>query len=105
MKLAIKDRKEEPLLSREKIVAEMLFEGAIPSRNNIIEELAKKAQTTHDLVVVSKIDSSFGSGKAGILAYVYANKEMMQRIEEKKKLARTGFKAKKEEAAPAEAAQ
>ena len=43
------------------------------------------------MIVVKKITPSFGSKKAMVAVYVYKNKEERDRIEEKKKLVRTGF--------------
>jgi len=107
MKLTIKDTMEQPLLSRQKIKAEIAFVGAIPSRENIFAELAAKAKVKPELLVVYKVGSRYGSQFAKVLAFAYKNKEDLGRIEEAKKLKRTGFKVakveeKKEEAPVAE---
>jgi len=105
MKLTIKDRTEQKLLSRERIKAELAFEGPIPSRADIFNELSAKASVKPELLVVYKIISNYGSRLAKVIAFAYKNKADLDRIEETKKLKRTGFKvpAPKEEAKPAEA--
>jgi len=101
MKLAITERKEEVLLGREKITTDIAFEGAVPSRKNITDELAKKAQVDPQLIVLSKVTSSFGEGKAGAIAYAYQSKDKLEKVEEKRKFTRTGYnQVKKEEAKP-----
>ncbi len=98
MKVKILKSADRPLLSRQRIFAEVEFEAAVPARQDIIKSIAEQSGTKPELVVVKKIDPSFGSHKASVAAYVYKNKADLDRIEEKKKLAKTGFKeAKKEE--------
>lgn len=104
MKLTIKDTIEQPLLSRKKIKAEVAFEGAIPSRENIFKELSAKASVKPELLVVYRVGSRYGSQVAKVLAFAYKNKEDLGRIEEAKKFKRTGFKvpAPKEKEKPVE---
>jgi ribosomal protein S24E len=101
MKLTIQTTKEEPLLSRQRFDATVEFENAVPSRKDILKELAHKTNTDEKLVVVTHINPSFGSKRAEIVAFGYKNAADLARIEEKKKLAKTGFQEpKKEEAKP-----
>ena len=104
MELKIIDRKPQALLSREKIRAEIGFNGPIPSRKEISKELSSKASVKPEMLVVFKIESSFGSKKAKVIAFAYTKKEDMDKIEEKKKFARTGFKSEVKEV-PAEEAK
>jgi len=91
MKLKINKNIERSLLSRNRIYAEVEFDAAVPPRKDIIQKLAESLSVEPDLIVVKKIEPSFGSKKASIAAYVYKNKEERDRIEERKKLTRTGF--------------
>ena len=92
MKLQIKSQKEEELLSRNKVEAELEFEdSAVPSRKDIITKIAEMIKSEPDLVVVTKVDTHFGSHKAIVHAYAYKNKQERDRIEDKKMLVKRGF--------------
>ncbi|MBN2420837.1 hypothetical protein JXB27_01005 [Candidatus Woesearchaeota archaeon] len=97
MKLVINKKIEEPLLSREKITATVEFENAIPARNDIIAELAKKIDAKPELMLVSSITPSFGSRNADVVAYAYKLKDVLTKIVDKKIIAKTGIKQKKAE--------
>ena len=101
MKLKIIKNVERPLLSRNRIYAEVEFDAAIPARKDIIQKLSESLSVEPDLIVVKKIDPGFGSKKANIAAYVYKNKADRDKIVEKKKLVRTGFNIPKIEKKPA----
>ena len=104
MKLKIIKNLERTLLSRNRIYAEVEFDAAVPARKDIIQKLSESLSVEPDLIVVKKITPGFGSKKAIVAAYVYKNKEERDRIEEKKKLVRTGFnipKIEKKVAVPA----
>lgn len=104
MKLKILKNKEEPLLSRNKIDAELDFDNAVPARKEVLQEIAKQTGSKPELIVVVKISPSFGSKKAKILAYSYQKEEDLVKIEEGKKLSRTGFNRAKPKAAAGQAA-
>jgi ribosomal protein S24E len=91
MKVTILKTTERPLLSRSRIYAEVAFDAAVPARKEIIEKIAAQVGVEADLVVVKKIAGAFGSRSATVAAYVYKSKAERDRIEEKKKLVRTGF--------------
>ena len=91
MKATIKSTTEQPLLSRKEIKATVVFEGAVPSRKDISKELAAKAKSEQPLFVVHLIQPAFGAKEVSVVAYAYDNKEALARVEEKKKLKRTGF--------------
>lgn len=101
MKLKINKNNEEPLLSRNKIEADVEFEKAVPAKKEVIETIAKSISVEPDLVVVKKIDVSFGTHKAKVHALAYKNKEERDRIEEKKLLVKGGFNIPKIEKKPA----
>ena len=103
MKLKINNKKEEPLLSRNKVDGEVEFDAAVPSRKEVLKSIADQTGSEPELVVVTKIDPGFGSRKAKVSAYVYKDKKALDQVEEKKKFARTGFKEEKKEEAAATA--
>ena len=105
MKIKIKYNTEEKLLSRHKILAEIDFDKAVPARKDIIQQLAVVLGIEPDLVVVKKIDASFGSRNASVHAVVYKNKADRDKIEAKNVLAKTGFNMPKIEKTTSPAAQ
>jgi ribosomal protein S24E len=79
------EKKEEPLLSRTKIIAELFFKGATPSKQEFKKKLASTLKQDENLIVVNKIIQNFGSGRSESIAYIYQNKQDMDKIEPKKK--------------------
>ncbi|MBD3248599.1 hypothetical protein GF336_00960 [Candidatus Woesearchaeota archaeon] len=113
MAFDIKDQTENNLLSRKEIIAEMIFEGPTPSKQDVAKKIAESLKSDAENIVVKHIYTEFGKPKASILAYVYNSKKDREEIEtkhkkqrekeeaEKKKAAEEAEKAK-QEAAPAE---
>lgn len=98
MNLKIIEEKEEPLLFRKIIKAELYFEGAsTPSNAELKKALAKQTKADEKLLVIKNIYTKFGSTEAVATAYLYTSKEEMEKIEPRSKK-----EEKKEGAAPAE---
>lgn len=85
MNLKIINKKEEPLLSRTKIEAEIVFENATPSRKDIKSNLAKGLGKDGKLIAVDSIYTQYGIKKAKCLFYVYENEESLKKLEVVKK--------------------
>ena len=104
MELKIINKNEEPLLARTKVEADVIFEKATPSREEIKNKLAADLGKDGKLIVVKAIYTTRGLKKATNLSYVYENEEALKRIEvekkksEKKKEAKEEVKAEKPEA-------
>lgn len=81
MELKIIDKKEEPLLSRTRVKAEITFEKITPSREEIKSRLVKDLGKDEKLIVVKGIYTYLGSKKAKNLSYVYENEESLESIE------------------------
>ena len=96
MELKILDKKEEPLLSRTRMEAEMLFENATPSGQEVKSNLAKKIGKDEKLIDVKSIYTVFGLKKAKILFYAYENEEIFKRIKVEKKKSEKKPKAEEE---------
>lgn len=92
MQLKITEEKDNPLLSRKEVYAEVSFDKATPSNAEIGKAIAEKVSSKEELVVVKKIAGGFGTTTAKIHAHVYKDKEQKEKIEPK---------IKKAEAAPA----
>jgi small subunit ribosomal protein S24e len=115
MSIKIIEKKENPLLSRIKVLAEISFEKATPSNNDVKKQIASEIKADENLVVVKNIYTQYGSTSAKVTALVYNSKEDLEKIEpkpkkeEKKPGEQPAEKAEapketpKEEAKPAEA--
>ena len=85
MSLNIIERKEEPLLSRTLIRADMDFEKATPSYAETTAMLAASLKADEKLIAIRHVYTSFGAKKADVLAYLYEDEAKKQLIEPKKK--------------------
>jgi ribosomal protein S24E len=81
MELKILDKKEEPLLFRTKIEAEITFDKATPSKSDIKSTIAKDLSKDVKLIVVKKIDTKYGFKTAKNVSYAYENEKAMKQIE------------------------
>ena len=95
MKIEIKEKNENPLLSRVEVKGSIEFEGATPSNMELIEILAKELKKDSNLIVVKNIYTQFSQQKAEFLAFVYNDLEAISKIEKVTK----HLKKKAEEAA------
>jgi ribosomal protein S24E len=102
MKLTITEKKEAPLLSRTEVKAELTFDKATPSTEQLKQQLASTLSADQKLIVIKKINTSFGSTKADTVAYVYSDEKSMKLIEPKQKEKKGAPGEKPAEAAPAE---
>ena len=98
MNLVIKEKKEEPLLSRMEIVAESTFDSAIPSEKEIKGQIASSLKVNEGVIVIKKINGGFGAKKANVLAYKYSDEKARDKIEPKKKEKKKEGKQEGEEA-------
>jgi len=85
MQLSIVERKEEPLLSRVMVKANMDFEKSTPSYTETASLLASSLKADEKLIAIRHIYTYFGSKKARIIAYLYADEGKKQAVEPKVK--------------------
>ena len=86
MNLKIINEKDEPLLSRKEVTAELYFEkAATPSNDKVKKNISSQLKADEKLIVIKKIDSHYGTTEAVVTAVVYTSKEEMEKIEPKKK--------------------
>lgn len=95
--LKITQQKRNELLHREEIFAEK-EDPKTPSMDESKAELGSLLKKDPELIAVNKIKGRFGSQTFVINAYAYDNKEIMDKIEPKKK-------EKKDAAKPAESGE
>lgn len=95
MKLTVKKKESNLLLSREEIEAIINVSDATPSFAEVKKELSSKIGKPEELTVIKSIYQQFGSDEAKVSAFVYDSKENLDKIEPK-------LKVKKEKKAKAE---
>ena len=83
MELKITAKKQEPLLSRSKVDAEVSFEKSTPSKLEIKSRLVKDLGIDENLVVVKGVYNDYGLRNAKIISYTYENADVLKRIEPK----------------------
>ncbi len=104
MKMEINEQKQNPLYKRVEVYFTIDHNGeCTPGRNAVAEEVAKQTKSKRDCVVVTTIESVYGTGKSKGYAKVYDSKEAALELEREYLLKRNGIEAPKPEAdAPAE---
>ncbi len=95
MELKITSQKEQNLLSRKEILADLSFDAAVPSRNELKKEIALKIGIPENLIIIRKIENDYGYKKAKVLAYAYEKEEDLKRIESRAALEKGMPKQKK----------
>jgi ribosomal protein S24E len=81
MDISIIKEQELPLLGRRDVSVRIAFEGATPGRAVIRSALGKKLHGKEELVVVRRINTSFGEQVAIIEASVYKDDAHLTRYE------------------------
>lgn len=97
MKINILKEENKPLLSRVEINAEIEFEGATPSKDEVKKEISKLKKQNEELIIVKHIYTKFGLNKSNSLIYIYENKKEMEKIEHKPKVKKVAKEEKKKE--------
>lgn len=83
MQIDIAEKKDEPLLSRTMVKANIDFEKATPSYAETASLLASSLKADEKLIVIRHIYTYFGDKKARVIAYLYADEGRKQAIEPK----------------------
>ncbi len=83
MQVNIVQKKEEPLLSRTMLKADIEFEKSTPSYAEVTSVLATALKSDEKLIAIKHIYNSFGSRKAQVIAYLYLDENKKQFIEPK----------------------
>ena len=86
MNLTIKNKHTEPLLSRTKVDAAIVFDKATPTNKEITAAIASSMKADEKLVVVRHVYTSFGHKEAKVEAYVYDDEAKKTFVEPKVKV-------------------
>ena len=85
LQIDIAEKKEEPLLSRTMLRANMEFDKSTPSYTETAALLASNLKADEKLIAIRHIYTHFGSKKARIIAYLYADEGKKKAVEPKVK--------------------
>lgn len=109
MKIEKLEKKENAVLNRDEVSAQVIFSDATPSRSDIIKALAAATKSKEDLVIVRSLQGNYGGGSATLVAHVYKDRASLENVEREYMRTRNTVKAEekpaeeKSEEAPAEA--
>ena len=85
VQLNVTAKKEEPMLSRTMIKAELEFDKSTPSYAEVTSLVASSLKADEKLIAIRHIYNSFGARKAEVTAYVYSDEAKKHLIEPKVK--------------------
>lgn len=115
MDFKLVERKENALLERTEVEAEISFDSATPSLPQMRDMIVQKLGCSPDLTVIRKCSPRFGEKKMSVDVHIYKTPERMKQVEEGYILKRNKLggeekaaggkagEASKEEKAPAQA--
>ncbi len=83
MQLTNISTKEEPLLSRTMLKAELEFDKATPSYQEVASLIAAHSKKDEKLIAIRHVYNLFGNKKAEVIAYVYSDESKKQFMEPK----------------------
>lgn len=83
MEIQITKEKETPLLSRKRMTAWVNYQGATPSRKEVLKEFAKTAKAKPQNTIIKHMYTRFGQTDMKVIAHVYSDEGTLQRLESK----------------------
>ncbi len=86
MQLNVVEKKEEPLLSRIAVKADLDFDKSTPSYAETAALLVTNLKADEKLIAIRHIYTSFGNKKAQVTAYLYNDEGKKNSIEPKPKV-------------------
>ena len=89
MDVKIVNSRENELMNRREIEFEIEYEK-MPTRNQILEVLAKVGNFNKDLLIIRKLRNVFGARKSKGIAFEYKNAETLKKYEPEYVLKRWG---------------
>ena len=79
----VMDKKDEKMLSRMQVTAELEFDNATPKYAEVAAELASKLKADEKLIAIRHVYTAYGSKKAKVVAYLYSDEAKKQFFEPK----------------------
>ena len=93
----VEQQRNNPVIGRRELVLKVYHIGVgTPSRKAIIEGVASALGVDKNLVVIRRVDTSYGAGISVVVAHVYNDRKTLEVFEPKHLMGRdTGQKLKK----------
>ncbi len=91
------EKKENKLLERIEVVFKYSSKDKTPSRKELVEDLVKEFGHNRDLIVITKIETQYGSKQSIVYAYLYKDEKAMKKIEKEYILKRNNLVEEKQE--------
>ena len=95
MELNILSNNENKLLNRKEIRFSVMQDSSTVEREAVKREICKKLNLSPDSTIVVRIDQKFGGRESSGIAHSYGTKELLDKYESKKLLAKIGKKEAK----------
>lgn len=102
MELKIISNNENALLNRKEIRFEAVQEGSTVRKDELKKELCKRLNLHPDSTIIVRIDQGYGVKECSGIAHAYQSKEMLEKYESKRLVARIAKKTGKSEQKDAE---
>lgn len=83
MEITILDKKDESLLSRKVVTADISFQGVTPSKVEIKKKVAALLKADEKVIAIKKVKTLFGQEKAKLTLYEYDSEKSLKDIEPK----------------------
>jgi ribosomal protein S24E len=96
MELKIISDNENKVVGRREIKAEINYEQAPPSKQDVLEELAKQLKAEKNLIIIKRLSNVFGLRKMICTANLYADEKTLNKFEPKYLIKRIKKEEKKE---------
>jgi len=100
MKIENVEKKENVVLHRDEVSAQVIFNEATPSRSDIIKALASATKAKEDLVIVRRLQGNYGGGSATLVAHVYKDRASLENVEREYMRTRNTVKEEEKPADP-----
>ncbi len=81
MNVDIKSNVDNKLLDRKEVEAEVSYDGATPSRNELRQAICGKIGANPELVVLREIRTGHGKQSAYVVVHAYSSKESLDKVE------------------------
>lgn len=85
MNLKVVAQTENALLGRKEVIVKIDNQGPTPPESELIDKLSASLNIDKDLVVVKTISQKFGTQESEAVVKIYDSKEILDKIEPKKK--------------------
>lgn len=81
MEIKLQNKKDNKLLARTEIGAEISYDGATPSNEAIRKAFTEQFKADEKLIIIKHVYTGFGITKADVLAFIYHDQKALEQFE------------------------